>query len=144
MILVDVNLLLYAYNPDSAHHAAARSWLGDTFSGGGGQVFLSWTTILAFIRIMTDSRIFVASFQESEVLDIVDSWLALPSLGILEPGERYWPILKNLVRVGQIRAALTMDAHLAALALEHGAVLATNDRDFTRFPDLKTIFPLAD
>ena len=92
---------------------------------------------------MTDSRIFAAPLTESEALEIVDSWLALPAVELLEPGERHWTILKDLIQSGQVRAALTMDAHLAALAIEHGATIATNDRDFTRFSKLKTIFPLS-
>ena len=61
---------------------------------------------------------------------------------VLNPGERHWEILRSLMISGQVRGPLIMDAHLAALAIEHGATLATSDRDFARFSGLRILNPL--
>ena len=141
MILIDANLLLYAYDSESEHHKAAAGWLTATFSGPE-LVGLAWATILAFLRIGTHPRLRVQPFSSAEAVAVVEEWLDLPNVRILEPTERHWTILRDLIRRAQVRAALMTDAHLAALAIEHGAVLCTNDRDFTRFPGLKSFNPL--
>lgn len=143
MILVDANLLLYAYHPASDHHERCRVWLEDMLSGGE-PVRLAWATVLAFIRIGTSPRVFESPLTVDEAAAVVSGWLAQPCVAILEPGERHWEILCGLLSAGQVRGSLVMDAHLAALALEHGATLHTNDRDFARFPGLRVASPLAD
>ena len=141
MILVDANLLLYAYNTDAEQHAQAREWLEAALSSP--QLFgLSWQTITAFIRISTNPRAFPNPFSIQEAMEIVSSWLARPSVTILIPGERHWTILSELLTQGQAYGPLVMDAHLAALAIEHGATLCTTDRDFSRFPGLLVMNPL--
>lgn len=141
MILVDANILLYAYVPSTKHHEAARSWLETAFSQPE-PVGLSWATILAFVRISTTPRIFQDPFSAAEAAGIVSAWLEPPMVTILNPGERHWEILRRLVTEGQAHGPLITDAHLAALAIEHGATLATTDRDFTRFPGLRILNPL--
>jgi toxin-antitoxin system PIN domain toxin len=143
VILVDANLLLHAYNPRSADHEASRAWLQDALSGGE-LVRFSWVTLWAFIRITTSPRVFERPLSIAEADAIVSSWLAQPPAGILEPGERHWEILREVLRDGQASGALTMDAALAAIAIEHGATLCTTDRDFTRFTDLSWLNPLQD
>ena len=78
----------------------------------------------------------------AEAAAVVQEWLERPNIAILAPTERHWPILKELIRKAQVRGTLLMDAHLAALAIEHGAALYTNDRDFSRFPGLKWVNPI--
>ena len=78
-----------------------------------------------------------------EAVAIVNEWLAQPNVGILEPGERHWAILSDLLSSAQVRGPLVADAHLAALAIEHGATLSTNDRDFSRFSGLRVLYPLS-
>ena len=142
MILVDANLLLYAYDPRAAQHEASRVWLESTLAGPG-LVRFAWLTLWAFLRISTNPRVYEhpLSFDEAEAH--VSAWLAQPSCGILEPGERHWEILRGLTRQGQAVGPLVMDAVLAAIALEHGATLHTTDRDFARFPGLRWIDPLS-
>lgn len=141
MILPDANLLLYAYNTDAEHHFRARRWLESSLSGA--QLFgLSWQTITAFIRIGTNPRAFPNPLKISEATEIVSSWIARPSVTILVPGERHWEILSGLLAEGQAYGPLVMDAHLAALAIEHGATLHTTDKDFSRFSGLQVINPL--
>ncbi len=141
MILVDANILLYAYVPSSKHHETARDWLETTFSKPE-PVGLSWVTILAFLRISTNPRILQDAFSVAEAVGLVSAWLEAPAVTILEPGKRHWEILREMMTKGQAYGPLTTDAHLAALAIEHGATLATTDKDFTRFPGLRILNPL--
>ena len=143
MILVDANLLLYAYDASSRFHARARGWLEEVLSGPD-PVGLAWTTVLAFLRISTNSRALAHPLSLKEAISIVSSWLGQPCVMLLEPGEKHWEILSSLLESAQVRGPLVMDAHLAALALEHGAVLASSDRDFSRFDRLRTLNPLAE
>jgi toxin-antitoxin system PIN domain toxin len=142
VILVDANLLLYAYMARSEQHAAARAWVEKTFAGPL-PVRLAWTTVLAFLRISTNPALSGRPLRMDEAAAVVDEWLGQPAVDILTPGEGHWEILRGLLRSAQVRGALTSDAHLAALAIEHGATLCTCDRDFTRFPNLRTLNPLA-
>jgi toxin-antitoxin system PIN domain toxin len=141
MILVDANLLLYAYDPGAAEHQGSRAWL-ETMLSGSALVRFSWLTLWAFLRITTNPRIFERPLTVPEAAAHVSSWLAQPSAGILEPGERHWDILRQLAQDGQAAGPLVMDAALAAIAIEHGATLCTTDRDFARFPGLTWINPL--
>ncbi len=141
MIVPDVNLLLYAHNSLAKEHARAAKWLTEAMTGGAG-VGLSWETILGFIRIATTPKVFASPRDMDEMLAIVDEWLSRDSVVLVTPGNRHWAILRELVPASQARGPLIMDAHLAALAIEHGATLCTNDRDFLRFPGFKVEFPL--
>jgi toxin-antitoxin system PIN domain toxin len=141
MILVDANLLLYAYHPRSEHHEASRAWLEGILSRSE-LVRFAWLTLWAFLRISTNPRVFERPLTIAEAEATVASWLSQPAVGILEPGDRHWDILRSLVREGQTVGPLVMDAILAAIAIEHGATLYTSDRDFSRFPDLTWKNPL--
>jgi hypothetical protein len=142
MILVDANLLIHAYNPRSVLHEPSRGWLEGAFSGPS-LVRFTWMTLWAFIRITTNPRVFERPLTFADADDIVSTWLAEPAAGVLEPGERHWPILQRLLADGQAAGPLVMDAALAAIAIEHGATLVTTDRDFSRFPGLSWRNPLA-
>lgn len=141
MITPDANVILYAYNEDAPPHGKAKKWLEEQFSAPISFA-LSWQAITAFLRISTNPKAFPQPFDLNEAIEIFDEWLALPNIEILTPTSNHWAIFQNLMVKGQTRAALMMDAHLAALAIEHDAILATADRDFQKFPGLKTINPL--
>ena len=141
MILTDANLLLYAYNVDAAEHDTSRQWLETQLSGSNLFCF-AWQTITAFLRISTNQRAFAKPLSTKEATSIVTEWLERPQSVLLTPGEEHWSIFQKLLESGQATGPLVMDAHLAALALEHGAALASSDRDFSRFPGLKLINPL--
>ena len=143
MILVDANLLLYAYHPRAEQHEESRAWLEAVLSGPD-LVRFAWLTLWAFLRIATSPRVFESPLSTSEAEAAISSWLGQPAAGILDPGERHWDILRGLVRDGQAAGALVMDAVLAAIALEHGATICTTVRDFARFPGLKWMNPLAE
>jgi toxin-antitoxin system PIN domain toxin len=135
VILVDANLLLYAYDPDSPRHDLSRRWLEDTLSGTE-LVRFTWLTLWAFMRISTNSKVFARPLSASEAHATVASWLEQPNAGVIEPGDRHLEILGGVERDGQADGPLVMDAALAAIAMEHGATLCTTDRDFSRFAGL--------
>ena len=142
MMLVDANLLLYAYHPKSEQHKASRAWL-ETVLSGSELVRFAWLTLWAFLRISTNPRVFERPLSIAESHAAISSWLDQPVAGILEPGDRHWDILRKPMNDGQTVGPLVMDAALAALAIEHGASLCTTDRDFSRFADLEWINPIA-
>ena len=141
MILVDANLLLYAYDPRAEQHEASRQWLEAVLTGTD-LVRFGWATLWAFLRISTNPAVYQHPLSTAEGESIVSSWLDQPRVDILEPADRHWEILRRLLVAGQVRGPLVMDAALAALAIEHGATLATTDRDFARFPGLRWRNPL--
>jgi uncharacterized protein len=142
MMLPDANLLLYAYHPNAIQHAASRRWLEAALSGSD-LVRLAWPTVWAFVRISTNSKVFEHPLSPAEATTIVSAWLDRPNVDVLDPGERHWEILQQLMTDSQCTGPLVTDAVLAALAIEHGATLYTTDRDFSRFPGLSWTNPLA-
>ena len=142
MILVDVNLLIYAYDASSARHEAARTWWEGKLSGAE-QVRLAWATVLAFVRIATHARVFQEPMSLDEATGHVGRWWGQPGVAVLEPGERHWDILSKVLRESQASGNLVTDAHLAALAIEYGATLCSADQDFRRFTGLSWENPLA-
>ena len=141
MILIDANLLLYAYDPRSQQHDASKAWLEAALSGPQ-LVRFAWVTLWSFLRISTNSRVFERPLSTVEAEQAVSAWLEQPAAGILEPGQRHWEIFRRLTKVGQAVGPHVMDAALAAIAIEHGATLQTTDRDFARFGELRWTNPL--
>jgi toxin-antitoxin system PIN domain toxin len=139
--LVDANLLLHAHDPRATQHEASRRWLEGVLSGRELAGF-AWLTLWAFLRISTNPRVYERPLSIDEAEGLVQSWLARPMVRILDPGERHWEILRGLICSGQCAGPLVMDAVLAAIAIEHGATLATTDRDFSRFDGLTWCNPL--
>jgi toxin-antitoxin system PIN domain toxin len=142
MIIVDVNIVIYAHNAGAPQHTMARAWALNSFSGTE-RIGIPWAVVHAFLRLTTDPRFMADPFDATEASTIVDSWFASSAVDVIEAGSRYWPILRSLITAGKIRGSLVSDAHLAALAIEHDATLCTADRDFRRFPGLRVINPIA-
>jgi toxin-antitoxin system PIN domain toxin len=140
VILVDANILLYAYHPRSEHHESCRLWIEETFSGPS-PVGLPWITLWAFLRIGTNPRAFEKPLTMKEAEAIASSWFDAPAVRVIGPGDRYWEILSNLLLEAQVFGPLVTDAALAALAIENGASICTTDRDFVRFQEVKIIDP---
>lgn len=141
MIVLDANILLYAYDTTSRHHAKARDWLQRVLSGGT-PVGLPWQTAAAFLRIVTNPTLPGERFTPEEAARVVDGWLEQPNVRLLAPGEHHWLVFRQMMIDGQARGPLITDAQLAALAIECGGVLHTTDRDFARFPGLRWLNPL--
>lgn len=143
MILLDANLLIYAIDADSPHHKQARRWLERMLSSDT-QVGLPWIVILAFVRITTRTGILRHPLAVEQAIAFIDDWMAQPYVAFIGAGERHWPILKNLLIAGGATGNLTSDAHLAALAIENGYVIASTDNDFRRFAGITLVNPLVD
>ncbi|MGX6448546.1 TA system VapC family ribonuclease toxin [Patulibacter sp. S7RM1-6] len=142
MLVPDVNLLLYAADETSGFHARARGWWEAALSGTDA-VGIPTAVSLAFVRIVTNARAVVAPWSTDEALDVVDGWFARRVVLELHPGPRHRAILRGLLRESGTGGPLVSDAHLAALAVEHGATLCSADRDFARFAGLRWHDPLA-
>lgn len=141
MRIVDINLLLYAINRDAPNHKPARQWWESALSSAE-PVGLAWLVVLGFVRIATHPRILPRPLSSQEALSLMESWLELPATRIVEPTARHWPIFRDLLGAAGTAANLTSDAHLAAIAIEHGATLYSTDRDFGRFSQLRWRNPL--
>lgn len=141
MIVLDANILLYAYDSASPHHPKARLWIEESLSGTT-TVGLPWQTISAFLRIMTNPKLPGERFALEEAVRLVDSWLEQPNVRLLAPTEDHWLLFRQMILEGQASGALAADAQLAALTMEYGGVLFTTDRDFARFPGLRWTNPL--
>ena len=142
MILPDVSILVHAYNTGSLHHKSARAWWEETLTQPR-PVGLPWVSILGFVRIMTRRGILQIPMYPNEAILRVRSWLALPGVQILTPGEFHAEIFFRLIEHVGTAGDLTTDAHLAALAIEYRAELASTDTDFARFPGLRWFNPVA-
>ena len=141
MIILDANLLLYAYSTAAPEHRRARAWVEHVFLGDA-LVGLPWQSISAFIRILSNASLPGERFTVKELAEIVEGWIDRPSVRLLTPGERHWVLFQEMLLKGQARGRMTTDAELAALTIEYGGVLYTTDRDFARFPGLRWHNPL--
>jgi toxin-antitoxin system PIN domain toxin len=141
MILPDANLLIYAINGESVHHAKARLWLEQILSETT-PVGIAWIVVLAFLRVTTLPRLVRTPLSSDRAIAFVDSWFALPHVSLVLPGKQHWPILRKLIQVSGTSGNLTSDAHLAALAIEHGYTIFTADNDFRKFAGVSVVNPL--
>ncbi len=132
MKIVDANVLLYAANSGSVQHVTAYRWLVRALAGSEA-IGLPWMSLLAFVRVSTNPRVFDSPLPIASAFDLVDSWLAQPTATVVAPTLRHAAVLRGLLEQAGTDANLTTDAHLAALAVEHGAEVVTFDRDFARF-----------
>ncbi len=142
MILVDANLLVYAKVSEFAEHEVALEWLDKRLNGTVG-VGLSWPSLLAFVRLVSNHRIFREPMSIELAWRQVGEWLACRPVWTPVPTDRHSSILELLIPRIDGRPNLVPDAHLAALAIEYGLVLQSSDHDFTRFPELRWEDPLA-
>lgn len=141
MILIDVNLLIHAHDAGSPDHEAARKWW-DAALAGDEPVGLPWVTVLGFIRITTSRSILRNPLPVEDAISRVEEWLSLSHVSILQPTSTHATAVFELLRGIGTAGNLTTDAHLAALAIEHGCTLYSTDSDFARFPGLKWRNPL--
>lgn len=142
MILIDANLLIYAHIESFSQHKPAREWLDRQLSAGT-PVALPWGSLLAFLRVTTNLRMFGRSPPIAFAWQQVMAWLACESVWIPQPTERHAVVLGELLALPGVHGNLVPDAHLAALAIGHGLTLCSTDGDFARFPRLKWQNPLA-
>jgi hypothetical protein len=141
MIVLDVNLLIYAYDTTCRDHRKAREWVEQAFSGDE-PIGLPWQNISAFLRILTHPGLLDERFTMGQALAIVGEWIEIPNVRTLAPGDSHWALFRDMLIHGDVRGKLTTDAALAALTIAYGGILHTNDRDFSRFPGLRWVNPL--
>jgi uncharacterized protein len=142
MILVDANLLVYAFVASLPQHQAAASWL-DAQLNSSIIVALPWPSLLSFARLVTNPRVFERPALIKAAWDQVEQWLNCSSVRVPVPGDRHHEILAKLIKNSVDRADLIPDAHLAAIAIENGFLLCSSDKDFARFPGLQWRNPLS-
>lgn len=141
-MLVDANLLLYAVDEHSPFHDRAAGWLTDALNGPR-RVGIPWMSLIAFLRISTNPRASLNPLSPSAATEFAQQWLAADIAWIPEPGPRHADIFFDLIETEHLTGNLISDGHLAAIAIEHGLVLMSNDSDFARFPALRWMNPLA-
>jgi uncharacterized protein len=141
VILVDANILIYAHVSSFAQHPAARGWL-DQQLNGSGPVGLPWPSIVAFLRLVTNPRIFEHPESIGDAWRQVHTWLACETAWIPQPTERHAELLGEFLALPGMHGNLVPDAHLAALAVEHGLTLCPTDGDFARFRGLRWLNPI--
>jgi toxin-antitoxin system PIN domain toxin len=141
LIILDANILVYASNIDAPEHRAAQRWLENLISSTE-IIGLPWVTIWALLRISTNQRIRANPLSTRQAFSLISEWLEQPGIVLIQAGPRHFEILERLVAQYGVAGTLVTDAVLAALAIENGASLASTDRDFSRFSELKWINPL--
>lgn len=143
MTIPDVNVLVHAYNSDFQDHPAARRWWEQALNGGRATIGLPWTSIFGFLRIVTGRAVLPRPLPVSNAVEIARAWLGQPAVEITVPGEHHGDIVFRLLEEIGTAGNLTTDAHLAALALEYRAEIATTDADFARFPGVRWFNPIS-
>lgn len=141
MILIDANILVYSHVSTFAQHEHVRRWFDERLTGTAA-VGIPWVSFLAFLRLVTNPRIFDRPEPMGDAWRQVEDWLGCDSVWLPQPAERHAALLGDLLRAPGVTANLVPDAHLAALALEHGLQLCSTDGDFARFPGLRWLNPL--
>jgi uncharacterized protein len=141
MIVTDVNILIYAYDINYIHHEKVRTWFEEKLTSTDS-LYLNWQAISGFLRITTNRKLFPIPMASEKARGKVNEWLSRPNVSILLETEKHWTIFERLLVETGITGSMTMDAHLAALAIEHGVTLATTDRDFSAFKGLRTLNPV--
>jgi toxin-antitoxin system PIN domain toxin len=142
MIVLDANILLYAYDVDSPRYPAASAYLEKVLSAPE-PVAIPLLSISAFLRISTQKGALRAPYTVQEAVGFVEEWISLPQVSLLAGGDRHWPILKRMLLEGHVSGRSVTDAELAAVTIEYGGELQTYDRGFARYPGLRWKNPLA-
>jgi uncharacterized protein len=136
MVLIDVNILVYAFRDDAPSHTAFRQWLEGVVYGESA-FGLSDQALSGFLRIVTHPRVFDPPTPLERALEFVEALRAQPNCVLISPGPRHWAIFAGLCRTADARGNLIPDAYLAAVAIESGSELISTDRDFSRFPGVQ-------
>ena len=141
MIIPDINLLVYAYNPAAAEYIASRRWL-DGLLNGEESVGLTWVVVTGFVRQITNPRIVFEPLSPEAAMEIVDQWFELPHVTPANPGSEHLRLFRRCLDAVGVGGNLVTDCHIAAIAMEYGADVHSNDADFGRFPGLTWRNPL--
>ncbi len=140
MILVDANILIYAVAEESPEHDAASTWLDERLNGTT-RVGLPWPSVLAYLRLISNPRVYERPLSLADAWHRASAWLEQPVAWVPLPTARHAGVLGQLLRP-ESASRLVPDAHLAALAVEHGLRVCTTDGDFARFAGVSWENPL--
>lgn len=141
MHVLDANILLYAYDADSAHHRRVFAAL-DELLASGEMVFLPWLAVVAFVRVASSPGLLRRPLSLSEAFAILEDLFDEPNIRVLDPGPTHLREFRAAAEDGQVTGPLVTDAHLAALAIENGIQFWSADKDFSRFSRLRWKNPL--
>jgi len=141
MKIIDVNVLLYVVNKDAAHHATLSEWWQQALENDES-IGLSWSVLVGFLRVATNPRAFPRPLDPHAALRVIDDWLELANVAVVREKDEHWRTLRSILGHSGTAGNLTTDAHLAALALTHDAVLVSCDHDFRRFKGLRLENPV--
>ncbi len=142
MKIVDLNVLLYAVNENTVHHARVRQWW-DHAINDDEPLGLAWPVLLGFLRLATNPSVFPQPLDLDTAIGKIDIWLSLDNTRLVREKDGHWEMLRLLLAEAGVAGNLTTDAHLATLAISHGAVLVSCDNDFSRFKGLRVENPIA-
>ena len=140
MTVVDLNVLVYAVNSSSRQHPVARAWLESAIASHE-PTGLAWTVLLGFLRLTTRPGILPHPLGVEDAGEVISDWLAQPGVRVVTETDEHWLHLRRLLASSGTGGNLTTDAHLAALAISHGATLVSFDHDFARFAGLHWLNP---
>ena len=143
MKILDLNVLIYAHDTSSPRHESCNRWL-ELQLGSAETTAFAWSVVIGFVRLTTNPRVVASPLAVSAALDVVRGWFEQPGATIANPTDRHLSILHDLLDSVGTAGNLVSDAHLAALAIEHGAQVVTCDLDFRRFPGIEIVDPVAD
>lgn len=141
-MIVDANVLLYAEDRSSPHHDPAVRWLSEALNGPV-RIGLPWPSLLAFARIRTHPRAYDRPLTGPQAWACVTGWLSAPAAWVPQPTDRHAEMMNELIVRHHLAAGAIPDAHLAALAIEHGVAVCSADADFARFTEVRWVNPLA-
>ena len=141
MIVPDVNLLVYAYNREAPLHNEARNWWAGLVNGTE-RVGIPWAVANSFLRLLTIRGLLATPATPAQAVDFVHEWFSQSHIAPLNPGTQHLTLVGRLLDAAGVGGNLVMDAHIAALAIEHQAEVHSNDWDFARFPGLRWRTPL--
>jgi hypothetical protein len=141
MVLFDVNVLIYATNPQAADHDRYRTWL-EQVVGGNSAFGVADLVLSSFLRIVTNRKVFAKPTTLDKAIEVTEQIRTRPNCVVIQPGSRHWEIFVDLARRVKARGNLIADTYLAALAIESGSEWISTDRDFARFPELRWRHPL--
>lgn len=141
MIVPDINLLLYTFNASAPSHSLAVQWWEELLNSER-TVGVPWVVLLGFLRLMTGRHVLVAPYTPAEAVGLTEQWFALPNVRLLPSTQHTWRLLSDMIVRYELSGAIVTDAAIAASALEHRAVVHTNDSDFQQFEGLRTHNPL--